>query len=246
MSGPPRNRIVINLSESLNQQPGVPGRVPAARMVRPRRWPKVLAVLAVAFLMISIMLAAGGFFWWRHYQTTATYSLALIVDAAQRNDMASVKRLVDSEKVVQSLWPQVTQKATSNLGVLSIPGVQDQLDSLAPTVLPRIKDGFEQRLAEEVKDFSSRSSPKPFILLALSLPALVSVTGDDHNAHVATKIRNDAVELTMQKDGDFWKIVGLKDDALVDRLIEEFVKKVPAPSLFDAVEPRKSNKRRRR
>ena len=45
-------------------------------------------------------LAAGAFLSWHHYQTTPTYSLALLVDAAQRNDMPDVDKVMDTDKIV--------------------------------------------------------------------------------------------------------------------------------------------------
>ena len=44
----------------------------------------------------------GAFLWWQHYQTTPAYSLAVLVDAAQRNDMTGVDKIVDTDKIVDN------------------------------------------------------------------------------------------------------------------------------------------------
>src|SRR5215204_1656711 len=55
---PMRQRIVINLDE--------PKTVGAKTARKRRRWPRVLAILALLVLVIVVAAAAGGFFWWRH------------------------------------------------------------------------------------------------------------------------------------------------------------------------------------
>src|SRR4030095_8206640 len=94
---PIRKRIVINLD---SQEPR--GQAYNAKRRR-RRWPKVLATLLLLIVLAIASLAVGGFFWWRNFQTTPEYSLALIVDAAQKNDMATVQKQIDDEAIAKNL-----------------------------------------------------------------------------------------------------------------------------------------------
>src|SRR5213075_29042 len=56
---------------------------------------KVLAILAVSLLVIVVLAAGGVFLWWQHYKTTPAYSLAVLIDGAQRNDMTAVQSIID-------------------------------------------------------------------------------------------------------------------------------------------------------
>ena len=60
--------------------------------------------LAILGSLLACLVVALGvaFLSWRHYQTTPTYSLALLVDAAQRNDMPDVDKIVDTDKIVEA------------------------------------------------------------------------------------------------------------------------------------------------
>src|SRR5688572_5499536 len=96
VSGPQgRKRLVISF-----EQPHAT-KDPSRR--RRRRWPKVVAGLGIVIVMVAVMAAAGGFLWWRHYRTTPAYSLALLVDAVQRNDVTVVNEIVDIDKIVDGL-----------------------------------------------------------------------------------------------------------------------------------------------
>ena len=70
------NRIVIDLNAPRPK-----------RASKTRRWPRVLAVLGLVVLIVVVVVAVAGFVSWRYYQSTPTYTLALMIDAAQRNDV---------------------------------------------------------------------------------------------------------------------------------------------------------------
>ena len=72
-----RQRIVINLDDQATTKAK-----PLKR--QRRRWPRVLAVLALLVVIGVVAAGVGGFLLWRYYQSTPTYTLALILDAAQR------------------------------------------------------------------------------------------------------------------------------------------------------------------
>jgi hypothetical protein len=227
---------VINLEQ--------PPRGANASERRPR-WSRVLALLTIGLVAILFVAAISSYLWWRHYQTTATYSLALIVDAAQRNDMATFNRQVDSDRIVDNLASQAADKATGGLG---LPGsvLSSQLGSVSPLLPARLKATFREWLADEIKQFSAQFGQKPFIIIALALPAMVKVTSEENTARVEAMLRGQPIELTMQRDGDSWKLVGLRDDGLLTRVLDEVGKDMPAITPLDAVEPGKSVRRRRR
>src|SRR5260370_38766043 len=101
MNEPSRKRIVINLDQSRASQPG---------KQRTRLWPKILALFVVLAVLVLAIAAMGGYLWWRHYQTTPAYSLALILDAAQRDDMAAFDRQIDTEEIAKNMVESFRQK----------------------------------------------------------------------------------------------------------------------------------------
>src|SRR5262245_45070160 len=223
MNNPPRKRIVINLDEPAS--PVRPGQIPQyygdSRAPRRRRWPKVLAGLVVILLVFFMVAAAGGFLWWRHYQTTPSYTLALLVDAVQRNDTATFDRLVDTDKIVTNIASQVIEKTASPIGL--IPGLTTTAAAaVPPSLMEPIKQGVRDRIKEELKKFPGASEQKPFILIALAMPTLVKVTNEQNTGRVGATILGQQFELTMEKAGETWKVVGLKDDNLVTKIVTEF------------------------
>ncbi|MGO8388875.1 hypothetical protein, partial [Rhizobium johnstonii] len=67
----------------------------------------------LAGLLIAILLVGGiaGFFYWQNLKKTPAYSLALIVDGARRDDKKQIEQLLDTDKVIDSFIPQITDKA---------------------------------------------------------------------------------------------------------------------------------------
>lgn len=248
MSNPPRKRIVIDLNQPPSNIPM--GRMPPAydsgTGTRRRRWPKMLGFFAIALVVIVALAAGGGFLWWRHYRTTPAYSLAVIVDAAQRNDMATFDRLVDSDKIVANLGSQVLEKMASPVGLIPGLTINRTIQTVPPSLLQPLKQGVRDHIAQELKKVSGESAPKPFIVIALTLPALVKITNEPNQAsRVAATIPGQSTELTMQQDGETWKIVGLKDDALITKLINDFVSDKSNVPKEKAIEPGKTVRRRR-
>ena len=237
MNASGRKRIVINLEQ------------PAQRATASGRGPRlyrVFGLLAIGLAAILIVAGIAAYLWWRHYQTTATYSLALIVDAAQRDDMATFNRFVDTDKIVDNLASQAAERAAAGISVSGLV-LGSQLGSVAPLVPARLKATFREWLADEIKQYSAEFGQRPFIVIALSLPAVVDVINEEENtARIEARLSGRPVELTMKRDDGIWKLVALKDDGLISRVLAEIGKDLPAIAPLDAVEPGKILKRRRR
>src|SRR5947209_15175502 len=101
-----RNRIVINLGQA--QQQGGARRGVAGESRGGLRW--ILLLIAMLLIMFVVGVAGGGYLWWHHYQSSPAYSLALLVDASQRNDTAAVDGLLDTDKVTADFISQVRQR----------------------------------------------------------------------------------------------------------------------------------------
>src|SRR6266576_7023976 len=107
-----RRRIVVSLGQTSpeNAPARSPSRplAPLPRAMRRSRARRVLAIIALLLVVLVLLAAGGGFLWWQHYKTTPAYSLAVLVDAAQRNDLAGVDKIVDTDKIVDNLAVQVS------------------------------------------------------------------------------------------------------------------------------------------
>lgn len=218
-----RNRIVINL-----ENPDAPGGPVRSGATKKRVWPKILAAIFVVILVVIVAAGVGGYFWWRHYQTTPAYSVALIVDAAQRDDMASFQSRVDDDEIAKNMIANVSKKASDRYGVSLTPALQKQIDTLLPAVVPRLKETIHQEVAKEIKEFASKSDPKPFVIVALAVPRLVTITNDNDNATVLAPINDRQVELKMRRDNDRWTVTEFNDDVLMQRVVDSVMKELPA------------------
>lgn len=215
---PRRQRLVINFDQRDRDRT-------APRRRKPR-WIKVLAILGITVVALVVLVAAGLFFWWRHYQTTPAYSLALLVDAAQRNDMAGVDQIVDIDKIVSNLAGPAAEKAATRYGPTLSATMRRRVTALVMVLLPRLKQSVRAELAARVQEI--QSEPKPFIVVALSLPYLVNIATDGDSARITTTVQDRPVELTMQRNDARWKVSAIKDERLLQLLVDELIKDLPA------------------
>lgn len=198
--------------------------VPRPRRSRVRR---VLAVLGITAVVVTLLVAGGIYFWWQHYKTTPSYSLALLVDAAQRDDMATVDTIVDTDKIVDNFAGEVTEKAASRYGLALGPVMRKQIESLTPKLLPAIRENARAALAARVKEISQQANHKPFILVALGIPYLVNVAVSGDTAKATAVVRDQKVDLDLARAGDSWKVVAFRDDALVQKALDQVIKNLP-------------------
>lgn len=226
-----RSRIVVNLD---NPQAGVPPPTPQGQtqyqghpaygggMKKRRKWPYVLGA-------ILLLLVIGGFVFWQFYKTRPAYSLALLVDAAQRNDAAAFDKVVDTGQVLQSFAPQVVDEATGRLGTALTPAMRKQIETLVPTLIPNVTENVRGEVMKEVREVTARAEGKPFFLIALSIPYIVNINQEGDTAIVKAKEGGRNLELTMQRTPEKrWKVVGVKDDALAKRIVDDIARYLPA------------------
>lgn len=240
-----KNRIVINLDQPAPGQPRS-SFSPSGMGNRGRsRWPRILAVLAVFCIVVVMLALAGGYLWWRSYQTSPAYSVALLVDAAQRNDMTALESRLDDEAIAKNMLPIVREKAVGRYGVSLSDSLQQRIDGLLPILLPQMKETIHSEVAKEMKEFSSRAESKPFVVVALAISSFVKITTQGDNAQVVAPLPDRAIELSMRRDGDRWKVVDFKDDVLVQRIVDGLMKDLPAIGGLDLKVPLPGNSGRR-
>ena len=226
-----RQRIVINLDG-----PPTEG-TKSVRTRRRRRWPRVLAILALLVLIGVVGLAAGGFFWWRHYQSTPAYAVTLLVDAAQRNDVAAFEKLINDDEVAKNMAGSVSQKAAARYGFALNSSIQQRIDTAVPSLLPQLKQTVHAEVVKELQTFAQKSEPRSFILLVVTVPRLMTVTTEGDTAKVKAPLPERTIEFTMQRDAESWKVTEFKDDVLVQRVVDNVMKELPAIGSIDANNP---------
>ena len=229
-----RKRIVINLDAREGApQPGG-GRAPS---VKRSRWRRVLAILFGLFVVGIVVVVIGGFLWWRHYQSTPAYTLTVMVDAAQRNDVLEFQKQIDDEEIAKNMVASISQKAAGRYGLALTGTVQKQIDTAVPSLLPRIKQTIHDELGKEIKEFASTSEPRSFLVLLFTVPSLVKVTTEGDIAKATAAISNRPIELTMKRDADRWKVTDFKDEVVVQRIVDSVMKELPAIGTIDPNSP---------
>ena len=236
-----RKRIVINLD-------GPSAEGTTTRVRKRRRWPRVLAILALLVLIGVVGVAVGGFFWWRNYQSTPTYAVALLVDAAQRKDVAAFEKLINDDEVAKNMVTSVSQKAAARYGYAMNSSIQQRIDTVMPTLLPQLKQTIHDEVVRELQVFAAEVKPKGFIGHILVLPKFVTIQTEGDTATVQARTLNRAIELKMQRDAERWKVTEVKDDVLVQRVVDNVMRDLPAIGSIDADNPllKKSSRKRSR
>lgn len=234
-----RQRIVINLDA-----PNTPGGKPVTG--KRRRWPRVLAVLMLLVVIGVVAAGVGGFLLWRHYQSTPTYELALMLDAAQRNDVAEFQKRIDEEQFAKNIAASINQKAAARYGYALNSSIQQQIDSAMPSLLPRVKQAVQDELLKSMQSFAAAPEKRSFISILAAVRSLMTITEEGDSAKATGTMGGHDIELAMRRDGTGWKIVDVKDDQIVQRIVDGVMKDLPAIGTLDANSPLLKKPQRRR
>lgn len=193
----------------------------------------MFAFVVVAFIVV---VAIAGFFSWRRFQASPEYSLTLLVDAAQRNDQEQLAKLIDDDEIAKNMIGNVSQKAGSRYGLAMSTATQKQIDKVVASLLPRLKQTVHDEVTKEIKSFAATSESKPFIVLLITVPSLVTITTNGDIAKASARNKQ-TFELTLRRDAERWKLVGFNDDAVVQRITDTVMKELPAIGALDSGDP---------
>jgi hypothetical protein len=215
-----RQRIVINLDEQ-----GAGGVKPVRKR---RRWPRVLAIFAFVVLVFVVVAAVGGFLLFRRYQSSPTYALALMLDAAQRNDTAEFQKRIDDEAIAKNMTASVSQKAAARYGYALTSSIQQQIDSALTAQQPRVKQAVRDEFLNAMKAFAAAPEQRSFISLLGAVQSLMTVTTEGDSAKATGKMAGHNLELALRRDADGWKVIDVKDDLITQRIVDNVMKEMPA------------------
>jgi len=234
-----RQRIVINLDEQ------------ATAKAKPlkgkrRRWPRVLGILALLFVIGVVGAGVAGYFLWRHYQSTPSYTLALILDAAQSNDVAEFQKRIDEDEVAKNVAARVNQKAAARYGYALNSSIQQQIDGAMPALLPRVKQAVRDEFFNSVKAFAAAPEKRSFIAIIAAVRSVLTITEQGDSAEAKGTLAGNNIELTMRRDADRWKVIDIKNDAIVQRIVDSIMSELPAIGNIDANNPLLKKSQRKR
>ena len=241
-----QSRIVINVDDGAKKKGArVGGRGFFSRIGRGGRTLSVGGLVLLALLLVALV---GGLVWWQGHKRGPSYSLALLVDAARRDDAQTVDQLLDHDRVAQSLAPQVIDQALATVGGMgSLPAPRRQIEAALPNLLAGMREQVRAEMMNGIKEAASRgrAGSVPFFVLAL-LPRLMGSVSEEGDAATVSidKGENRTTELSMKREGDRWRVVGVKDDQLAAGIAARIVQGLasPAPS---APAPQATPRRRR-
>lgn len=211
-----------------------------ARRVGGRRR-RALLVAAIPFAVIVLLMFGVGYWWWQSFKSSPAYTLALVADAAERDDREEFERLVDVEGVSRSVVPQVIERVRGGDNALNIaPQVRRQIAQNAQVWLPGVREQVRDVLMVETKALAERGGARdyPFFVRAFALSRLgesktqEGAAGSDRTASVTYQVNERPVEFGL-RGGDGgegqpdWKIISLKSDDLATRVAEQVAKTFP-------------------
>lgn len=178
----------------------------------------VLKFAGIAIVFVAFAAAIAALFYWQHLKDSPQYSLALIVEAANRDDQSELDSLVDVDAITDNFTPQVTEKAVEMYGKGLSPAVIERLKQVAVPIMPIVKaqarPALPKLIRERVHQFGS--VPFPLIVVGADRYLRVQVQGDD--AIVESKLPDRPLRLKMTRVGDRWKVTGFQDDALATEI----------------------------
>ncbi len=224
-TGRKRSRIVVDFDKAREFVQHPMAHMPG----RGSRGGRILLIVAIVLGVLLAGLIAGGYFYWQSYKTGPAYSLALLVDATQRNDQPVFDQIVDIDKIVENFVPQVTEKAIGQYAAALTAPIRKQVEQQVPKLLPGVKQKVRDEVSKQVKEMSQRAGSMPFPLVALGIPYAVGIKEEGDAATVDVTLKDRPVQLTMQRQSaERWKIVAVKDDALAARIVDEIARNLPA------------------
>jgi len=189
---------------------------------------KVLGVFTISFFVVLLAAGIGGYLYWQSVKKTPQYSLALLVDAARRDDSAKIEQLVDTEAVVENFMPQITEKAVELYGRNLPPQTLSRVEQVAVPLMPAVKERAKAELPRLVREKTLPFEKVPYWLIALGADRALEIRQENDTAQVKSKLPERPLELTLKREGAGWKTIAIKDDRLAQTIAEKIGQEIIA------------------
>ena len=220
------SKIVVNLNEPTESNISPPAEnAPNFGDYQKPQKPSILLKLLkiVGFVLLAVLVIGGiaGFVYWRNLKKTPQYSLALLVDAARRDDQKTIDELVDTDAVIDDFVPQITDKAVELYGRGLAPATIQKIAQAAAPFLPALKERARYELPTLIRDKTQKFENIPFWAIAIGAGKYLDITQDGDQAFIKSKMPERPLDVTLKKNGDKWQIIALKDDVLARKIAEK-------------------------
>lgn len=215
-----KSRIVIDVDRAQAEARGRGAR-------RGGRAGRLLSVTGLVIIGVVLALLVGSYVWWQGFRESPPYSLALLLDASQRDDAQAVESLIDADQIAQGFVPQVVE-SLGGPGSALPPQARASLTNVLPTLLPRVRETMRDEIARALKGASqNESSRMPFFAKALGVRQMATVNERGDDATVNFKVGERPIELAMRRDGERWKVVTVKDPQLATEIAARLAASLP-------------------
>jgi len=179
---------------------------------------RIFKILVVLFVLLSLVAAVGGFAYWQYLKTTPQYSLALLVDAAKRDDQEKIDELIDTDVVVDDFVPQIVEKAVDIYGRGLAPSLVKRITIVATPFIPVVKKRARAEFPNLIREKTERFEKFPFWAMAIGANRYFAFERDGDIATVTSKMPDQELNIKMKRNGKRWQIVGFKDDKLATQI----------------------------
>jgi hypothetical protein len=194
--------------------------------------------MTVASVAIALLVAGfiAGYFYWKSFENTPQYSLALLVDAARRDDQEEIDRFVAIDNVVDEFMPQITDKAVELYGRGLPPRTISRVAKVATPLMPALKQRARAQLPFLIRKKTVPFESVPFAAMVIGAEKYLDIRTDGDAATVRSKLPEHSFEVRMQRNGNRWKIVGIRDDKLATEIAQKVGQEIIAVASNGGVE----------
>lgn len=221
------SNFVVNLNEQKNEEEAqtvVASPSLFENQIAPKKpgvFLKVLKIFGILLTLFLIIGAVGGYFYWQKLKKTPQYSLALLVDAARRDDQKAIDELVNTDAVVDDFMPQITDKAVELYGRGLAPATIQKMAQVAAPLMPSIKQRARGEVPNLIREKTKNFENIPFWAIAIGAEKYLDITQESDRAFVKSKIPERPLEVVLKRNGERWQVVGVKDEVLARRVAEK-------------------------
>ena len=188
----------------------------------PGKFKKIIGIFAIVLAVFLLVGTVVGYFYWQNVKFQPSYSLALLVDAAKRNDQKMIDQLIDTDAVIDDFIPQVTEKAVELYGRGSSPIDILKIQQQAAPYLPAVKEAAREQVPALIREKTKPFEGFPVWAIAIGAGQYLDIRVEGDKAYVKSTMPDKPLDLTLRRRGDLWQIIGVKDEVLARRLAEKF------------------------
>lgn len=218
------SKFVVDLSEQNKENNPQPENLPFSNFSEPKKRSgcgRILGILGIITVVILFIGAIGGYFYWQSVKKTPQYSLALLVDAARRDDTEKVAQIIDTEQVVNNFVPQISEKAVELYGRNLPPQVINRVALLIAPFMPAVKEKAKAELPHLIREKTEKIDRVPYWAIALFAERGLDIKIEGDTATIKSIIPDKPLEFTMKRDGDIWQVTAIKDEKTAQKIAEK-------------------------